>query len=565
MENANVDPEVVRRLRTERATVKIRWAAVALAIFQTYTYYLPFPQGVLEFTVALIALLVVGNVAIALSLRRATTLQEARRISLGAITLDTTVVLGLVFTYTFDPGTAIFALVYLLPLEAAIRFELRGALTVMGIVAMVYTLREAYGAARFGNDFLIPSITFRMGIGMLLAAISGVLASNLGRERTRALEASRLKSQFLANMSHEVRTPMNGVLGMAQLLEDTPLNDAQRTYLSALNESGRSLLRIIDDILDFSKVEAGKLEVENIDFDLTDLVNSVMGPTATSAAAKQLECTTEIDPLVPRWVRGDPVRLRQILINLTSNAVKFTDSGSIHVRVGPGRAGRVRFEVTDTGIGIDPEDKDGLLAPFTQADASTTRRFGGSGLGLTISRQLVELMDGELDFTSRLNQGSTFWFELPMPPAEAPELPPEPVSSPDVANNGRPAGRVLVVEDTTVNQLVAQSMLEALGYEVDLQSNGADAVSAIRNNDYVAVLMDCLMPVMDGYEATQRIRRLEGSSRHTPIIALTASAMAGDREKCLLAGMDDHLPKPLEQKALEEALARWSLGRRQTT
>lgn len=565
MDHANIDPEVARRLRTERATVKIRWAAVALAIFQTYTYYLPFPQGVLEVTIALIALLAAGNAAIALSLRRVTTLQGARRISLGAISLDTVVVLGLVFTYTFDPGTAVFALVYLLPLEAAIRFELRGALTVMGIVAAVYTLREAYGAARFGNDFLIPSITFRMGIGMLLAAISGVLASNLGRERTRALEASRLKSQFLANMSHEVRTPMNGVLGMAQLLEDTPLNDAQRTYLSALNESGRSLLRIIDDILDFSKVEAGKLEVENIDFDLPELVNSVMGPTAKSAAAKQLECTTEIDPLVPRWVRGDPVRLRQILINLTSNALKFTDSGSIAVRVSPGRAGQVRFEVTDTGIGIDHEDKERLLAPFTQADPSTTRRFGGSGLGLTISRQLVELMDGEIDFTSRPNQGSTFWFELPMPPVEGPEHPTEPVSASDVASNAHPAGRVLVVEDTMVNQLVAQSMLEMLGYEVDLQSNGADAVSAVRNNDYVAVLMDCLMPVMDGYEATQRIRRLEGSSRHTPIIALTASAMAGDREKCLLAGMDDHLPKPLERKALEEVLARWSFGRRQTT
>ncbi|MEX2586770.1 MAG: ATP-binding protein [Actinomycetota bacterium] len=563
MDHAVKDSELARRLRTETATVKIRWAGVVLAAFQTYTFYLPFPPGVLEFTIALIGVLGAGNLAISRAVRRTTTLPGALRVSLAAIVLDTTVVLGLVFTYTFDPGTAVFALVYLLPVEAAIRFELRGALTVMGIVAVFYTLREAYGTARFGNDFLVPSITFRMGIGMLLAAISGVLASNLGKERTRALEASRLKSQFLANMSHEIRTPMNGVLGIAQLLGDTPLDDTQRGYLRTLDESGRSLLRIIDDILDFSKVEAGKLELDNVDFDLPALVNDVMDLTATAARTKGLQCSVHIDPAAPRWVNSDPVRLRQILTNLTSNAVKFTDIGSVTARVGPGRVGRVRFEVSDTGIGIDPEDRERLLAPFTQADASTTRRFGGSGLGLAISRQLVELMDGEIDYASEKDQGSTFWFELPLEAVEAPAPTPEPPSV-SGAGNGRSQGRVLLVEDSEVNQMVARSMLEALGYEVDLRTNGADAVAAATDNDYIAILMDCLMPVMDGYEATRQIRRQEGASRHTPIIALTASAMAGDRERCLLAGMDEHLPKPIDQQTLAEALAQWGSHQQET-
>jgi PAS domain S-box-containing protein len=887
VKDSGVDPEVGRRIQTEKATVRIRWAGVAFGLLQIFSFYRPHPNGVMGLSLSPIGLLATGNIVISALTRRTKSLRGAKALAVGAIGLDTAVVLGLVFAYTFDPETAIWALIYLLPLEAAIRFQVKGGLVVMLIAAIAYTLREAYGAARFGNAFLATSITFRMGIGLLLTAVCGVMASGLDKERTRAedavakerkvaralqnvasaadravsleeaaevslgevctltgwpvghllvpapdnpdelvssgiwrletpdsfadlrrvtaetafpkgvglpgevaatrkpiwitdvrshpnfprarsigdlgitsafafpvlsedevvsvleffavqaqerdddflqlmahvghqlarvveriraeaelqsnvkrandiieaaghafvsmdagaritgwnaqaektfgwqkdevvgrlladtvvpaqhreahrrgleqflvtgegpvlnrrieitalrkdgceipveltiwalraedswgfnafinditdrrraetalkeseeviraardraVEASRLKSQFLANMSHEIRTPMNGVLGMANLLLNTPLDVTQREYLTALHDSGQSLLGIINDILDFSKVEAGKLDLENIDFQLTGVVKGVVELSASAARRKGLACTLEVDPAVPAWVRGDPARLRQILTNLTSNAVKFTDRGSIHSRVIPGLAGRIRFEVADTGIGIDPRDRKRLLDPFSQADASTTRRFGGSGLGLTICRQLVDLMGGEMDFYGEPGKGSTFWFELPLAPAQAPETM---ATDPPVRSNGsreRSSGRVLLVEDSKVNQLVAGLMLEELGYQVDIRVNGAEAVEAVKENEYVAVLMDCLMPVMDGYEATAQIRRLDEPSRHTPIVAVTATAMAGDREKCLLAGMDDYVSKPLEQQALAAALARCIASDRQ--
>ena len=380
----------------------------------------------------------------------------------------------------------------------------------------------------------------------------------------QAQEASRLKSAFVATVSHEIRTPMNGVLGLTEMLLDSHLDTSQRVQLLALRESGQSLLSLINGILDFSKIEAGKLDIEEADFDLGAAVRSVAGTVSAQAEGKGLDLRVDIDSDVPCWVRGDSLRLRQVLVNLVGNAVKFTEHGSVTIGVSARRDDRLRFRVADTGIGIEPSARPTLLDPFSQADSSTTRRFGGTGLGLAICAQLVELMHGALDFDSTVGQGSTFWFDVSLPAAvpaststaAGPRVVAPAATAPAEAGPPAPAARVLLADDARINQLVGVAMLERLGCMVDVVNNGAEAVEAVLRTDYDVVLMDCLMPVMDGYEATARIRSLEGGSRRTPIIALTASAMVGDRERCLAAGMDDYLAKPLDRAALAGVVAR---------
>jgi signal transduction histidine kinase/ActR/RegA family two-component response regulator len=448
------------------------------------------------------------------------------------------------------------------------------AMTVLFMVVMILAVYRMYLAStdalrlRYANEELIRNLT-EAGTKLekanqdLTEEIDYVkrMEVELKQARDKAEEMSKVKGEFLANMSHEIRTPMNGVIGTLQLLEDTELDEEQQEYASTAHKSANALLTILNDILDLSKIEAGKLDLEIIPFDLREIMHDLITLHALNSEQKGIEIKSQIDPRIPPVLIGDPTRIRQILMNLVSNALKFTIEGSVSINAEALSLEQhsvvIRIEVQDTGIGIDESVRDKLFNAFTQADGSTTRKYGGTGLGLAIVRQLVGMMQGELGIDGAPGEGSTFWFTLPLKIShEAPKT--DHKSQPSQMQH-KLHGRVLLVEDNPINQMVARKMLEKIGVETELAGNGQEALDLLHEHNFDAVLMDCQMPVLDGFNATRQLREREREQQCKPlaVIAMTANVMEGDRERCLKAGMNDYIGKPFTNEGLHATLQRW--------
>ncbi|WP_460716274.1 hybrid sensor histidine kinase/response regulator [Nocardioides dilutus] len=415
-----------------------------------------------------------------------------------------------------------------------------------------------------------PLFRFEL-IESMAAQVAQQLAQVAERERTQtqlaqardeAMETSRLKSEFLATMSHEIRTPLNGLVGLNNLLLRTPLDAEQTRLVTGLQVSGRALLGLINDILDFSKIEAGRLELEAIAFEVAPLIDEVLAVQAEAAREKGITITAACDDALPEALTGDPTKVAQVVTNLVSNAVKFTSKGSISVDVGgepaPDGAFLLRVAVRDTGVGVSPASVSRLFEPFTQADSSTTRLYGGTGLGLAISRELASAMDGDIIYEPNPEGGSIFTFTAVLGAASREDVVAVVSAHEHLPDRAKPPNRglVLVVEDNPVNQLVAAGLLAALGYGVVTADDGQSGIEAAARTEFAAILMDVQMPVLDGYAASRAIRAAESGSR-VPIIAMTAAAVEGVQERCLEAGMDDFLTKPVDVDRLADTLDRW--------
>ena len=418
------------------------------------------------------------------------------------------------------------------------------------------------------SDFSYVANQYKTATYFILILI--VLYSSLifikyyAKEREKAIRSNDAKSEFLANMSHEIRTPLNGIIGMAELLQSTPLNDEQKHYIKSLKISAEGLNDLINDILDISKIESGRIELEAIPLDLQDVVEEVISSFQIRIKEKNISIIRYFPSLFPMFYIGDSTRIKQVLINLIGNAIKFTDSGSIKISMMPcpDDDHKVRFEVEDTGIGIPEEKRKYLFQKFSQADSSTTRKYGGTGLGLAICKKLVNFMGGEIDFFQNPHGGTTFWFTLRLIKTdEAVSTTKNVLHTTDSAQlNGK---SVLLAEDNKVNQDYAIKILKDINLNVYLAETGAEALKLYQDKNYHfdVILMDCRMPDMDGYEATQKIREFEKSHhiKRIPIIALTANALKGDMELCLKSGMDDYLSKPIYRKTLESYIVKWVL------
>ncbi len=436
------------------------------------------------------------------------------------------------------------------------------------IVAQSYSFKSRLAVFGFGTAPAIAIVLlpiafgaisgfqlFSLGLGLALVllylavdvqqnvanarALRTAQADLLGQKEV-AIAANQAKSSFLAMMSHELRTPMNGVLGMAHALTLTRLDPRQASHIDMLVRSGRGLMSILNDILDISKIESGKLELEIIAFDLHELGQRVQDLWSEAASAKGVRLIFDLAPNTPQWVSGDPTRLRQVMINLVSNALKFTGEGEVRLSIRPTGADRCEIEISDTGPGISEAQQTRLFQIFTQADVSISRKFGGTGLGLAICKQLVALMGGEIGVASREGEGSTFTFTVPLPPADPVE-----VADDKGAEASLVGIRILVADDNAINQAVARAILEAFGASVCAAGDGCDALKLLRADRFDVVLMDVHMPTMGGVEALSRIRAGEAGPRWMPVIALTADAMAGVDAELLAEGFDDVAPKPI--------------------
>ncbi len=423
-----------------------------------------------------------------------------------------------------------------------------------------------FGAVDYiSKPFSKEELTARVNLHISLKRTN----EELKKAKRAAEAAAEAKAIFLANMSHELRTPMNGIIGMIEILKRTPLTEEQKEYLSIIESSGENLLTIINDILDLSKIESGRMELENIPFSLKEELTRVMNIMQIIADKKHLPLKLQIAPGVPQYLSGDPVRLKQIIINLVNNAIKFTEKGSVTVSVEKQGVedGKVQllFKVTDTGIGISPEGQKKLFQSFSQVDKSTTRKYGGTGLGLMISKNLVQMMDGEIGVDSVEGVGSTFWFYIFLDVSDEETYRQYYRKENEQKEDSLRVHlklKILLAEDNKINQKVAVLNLNNLGHKVDVANNGKEAVEKFKTGDYDLIFMDVHMPEMDGVEACQKIREIEkndGRIKKIPIIAMTANTSEDERKKYLEAGMDGYIGKPFKQKELIEIFKRFAV------